>query len=97
MSIKRREEGSPATNLKSRFPGIEKHLLINENEVAEITGISRGTLSRWRCAGKGPTWVKLEGLVRYYLSDILSYIEARKVLSVEESHRQNLAAQKRHQ
>ena len=82
------------TRIRARIPGIEKHILLNELEVAEITGTPRGTLSRWRCAGKGPTWVKLEGSVRYHLSDVLSYVEECKQSSVRASMEEMHATQK---
>jgi hypothetical protein len=76
---------SAADSLRAKVPDIDKHMLLSELEVSELTGIPRGTLSRWRCAGKGPTYVKWEGTVRYYLSDILSYADERKRLSVRAS------------
>lgn len=73
------------TSLKSRVPNFDQHMLLTEVEVSELTSIPRGTLSRWRCAGRGPNFVKLEGSVRYYLSDIVAYVDERKRLPVRAS------------
>jgi len=85
---------SRSASLRSRIPGYDKLLLLNEYEVSEMTGIPRGTLSRWRCSGRGPVSVKLEGSVRYHLSDILSYVEERKQSSVRASMESRYVAQK---
>lgn len=85
---------SRGASLRARVPGYDKHLLLNEYEVSEMTGIPRGTLSRWRCSGKGPTAVKLEGSVRYYLSDVLTYVEERRQPSVRASMEASHVAQK---
>ena len=66
------------TTKPARIPDFDKHMLISEREVSELTSTPRGTLSRWRCAGKGPTWFKLERSVRYRLEDVLSFIEKSK-------------------
>ena len=71
--------------LRSRLPDFDKHMLLSELEVCELTGTPRGTLSRWRCSGKGPTPVKMEGSVRYYLSDVLKYVAERRQSSVRAS------------
>lgn len=68
--------------LTKRIPGIEQHFLLKELEVSLLTGTPRGTLSRWRVQGKGPRYTKLEGSVRYYLTDVLQYVERNTRLSV---------------
>jgi hypothetical protein len=32
---------------------------LTEAQAAQIVGVSKGTLRRWRSAGEGPTWLKL--------------------------------------
>ena len=44
--------------------------LIGEAEAAKASGLSRETLRRWRWAGKGPRFLKIEGAVRYDPDDI---------------------------
>jgi predicted site-specific integrase-resolvase len=39
--------------------------LLNQAEAAQLLGLSPNTLRRWRHEGRGPTWVRLEGAVRY--------------------------------
>jgi predicted DNA-binding transcriptional regulator AlpA len=78
--------------LQSQVDG--RRLLINEREVSELTSTPRGTLSRWRCSGRGPSWVKLEGSVRYYLSDVLAYVEEGKRSSVRAAMEERRVAQK---
>jgi hypothetical protein len=68
--------------LRARIPAFDQHMLLNERDVSVMTSTPCGTLRRWRCAGRGPTWVKLEGSVRYHLSDVLAYVESGKRSSV---------------
>jgi predicted DNA-binding transcriptional regulator AlpA len=49
--------------------------LLDEREVAQITGESVATLRRNRLLGKGCPHVKLGALVRYKPSDLRDYIE----------------------
>lgn len=48
-------------------------IYLKEQEAAVYLGIARGTLSRWRWSGKGPTYRKFGGAVRYALSDVEAY------------------------
>ena len=36
------------------------------------------TLRYWRCAGIGPTYVKLGGRIKYDLADVEAYVRANK-------------------
>jgi predicted DNA-binding transcriptional regulator AlpA len=49
--------------------------LLNDHEVARLTGLSVATLRRWRLLGKGPRYAKLGALVRYRLEDLQAFIE----------------------
>lgn len=55
-------------------------LYLSEKEIAKITGISVQTLRNHRCQRRGLPYVKLARLVRYNLSDVLSYFEKRKII-----------------
>ena len=44
----------------------ESHLVIR-------WGCSRRTLQRWRTEGRGPTFVRLGGSIRYLLSDVIAF------------------------
>lgn len=52
--------------------------LISTSEVAEMLSIPEGTLRYWRKVGLGPTWVKLEGSIRYAEEDVLEYIRRNR-------------------
>jgi hypothetical protein len=48
-----------------------------------MLSIPEGTLRYWRKAGVGPKWLKLEGSIRYDLTDVLAYIKcSRRIPSV---------------
>jgi predicted DNA-binding transcriptional regulator AlpA len=51
--------------------------LLNERDVAHITGMSVSTVRRWRLLRQGPTFLKLNAAVRYRVQDVLSWLEAR--------------------
>lgn len=49
--------------------------LLNEHDLACLTGLSLGTLRRWRLLGQGPRYTKLGASVRYREEDVLAFIE----------------------
>ena len=50
--------------------------LLTSVEVAEILGITEGTLRNWRYQGDGPPYVKLGSAVRYKATDLQAYIDS---------------------
>jgi predicted DNA-binding transcriptional regulator AlpA len=56
-----------------------EHRLLCTKEVADILGFSVSTIERWRAEEKGPSYVCLEGNVRYELEEVYEYKEERKV------------------
>ena len=54
-----------------------KDLLITEKEAAEYLGLNPRTLRNQRIRGGGSKFVKVGRLVRYRLSDIEAYLDAR--------------------
>jgi len=63
------ERGSvAATNLSS---------LLNEHDVARITGLSVASVRRWRLFRQGPKYLKIGASVRYRAEDVRSWLEAR--------------------
>jgi predicted DNA-binding transcriptional regulator AlpA len=52
---------------------------VDEKRVTELTGIAIQTLRNWRFQGTGPAYFKIGRSVRYRLSDIISYMDARRV------------------
>jgi predicted DNA-binding transcriptional regulator AlpA len=57
----------------------DKAVFKSDKEISELLGVARQTLCNWRCQQKGPRYVKSGRLVRYSISDVLAYMEARKI------------------
>ena len=57
----------------------EKAVFISDREVSRLLEIARQTLCNWRSQQKGPRFIKSGRLVRYAVSDIMAYMEARKI------------------
>ncbi len=51
---------SPQTTVE-----LTRHRLVDENEAADLLGLSKRTLQAWRVRGGGPPFLKLGRLVRY--------------------------------
>jgi predicted DNA-binding transcriptional regulator AlpA len=51
--------------------------LLDERAVAKLTGMSLGTLRRWRVLNRGPRFIKLSSAVRYRPEDVRSWLESR--------------------
>ena len=64
------------------FPaqGQAKHsgAFIDEGQVAEILCQSVRTIQKWRVTGNGPGFYKLGRSVRYRLTEVLDWAEARR-------------------
>jgi hypothetical protein len=58
---------------------------IDEIQAASILGVSRKAMQNWRWRGVGPHFHRFEGCVRYQLSELLAYAEARRVQSTTEA------------
>jgi DNA-binding transcriptional MerR regulator len=55
-------------------------------EVAELIGVTEGTLAHWRTSGlRGPNYVKVGGRVRYRRVTVEHWIEAQERASTTES------------
>ena len=52
--------------------------LLNTHQAAQVLNEPEGTLRYWRCAGKGPAYIKLAGRVRYDEADVIAYVNANK-------------------
>ena len=63
--------------------------LMTDAELAERWQTSRGTLANARSRGDGCPYLKLGGLVRYALADVLAYEDqCRQILEQRRSQRQ---------
>lgn len=53
--------------------------LLNEFDVARVTGLSLASVRRWRLFGRGPKYLKLGSAVRYRPEDLQAWLDARPV------------------
>lgn len=51
--------------------------LLNEHDVARITGLSVASVRRWRLFRQGPKYLKIGAAVRYRTEDIRSWLDSR--------------------
>jgi predicted DNA-binding transcriptional regulator AlpA len=51
--------------------------LLNEHDVARITGLSVASVRRWRLLRQGPKYLKIGSAVRYKREDITAWISSR--------------------
>jgi len=52
---------------------------VSDREVSRLLGVARQTLCNWRFQQKGPRYIKGNRFVRYAMSDVLAFMEARKI------------------
>jgi len=57
----------------------EETVYVSDREVSRLMDVARQTLCNWRCQRRGPRYVKSGRLVRYAMSDVLDFMEARKI------------------
>lgn len=51
--------------------------LLNEHDVARVTGLSVASVRRWRLLRLGPRYLKLGSSVRYRAADVTYWIQNR--------------------
>jgi predicted DNA-binding transcriptional regulator AlpA len=51
--------------------------LLNEYDVARVTGLSVASVRRWRLLKQGPRYLKIGSAVRYRQQDITSWLSSR--------------------
>ena len=51
--------------------------LLNEHDVAHLTGLSVASVRRWRLLRQGPKYLKIGAAVRYKPEDISAWLESR--------------------
>jgi predicted DNA-binding transcriptional regulator AlpA len=58
---------------------IEKAIetLLNEHDVARITGLSVASVRRWRLLRQGPKYLKIGAAVRYRIEEVRAWLETR--------------------
>ena len=51
--------------------------LLNEYDVARVTGLSVASVRRWRFLKQGPRYMKIGSAVRYNADDISAWLQSR--------------------
>jgi predicted DNA-binding transcriptional regulator AlpA len=51
--------------------------LLNEFDVARVTGLSVASVRRWRLFKQGPKYMKIGSAVRYRAEDVKAWLETR--------------------
>jgi len=51
--------------------------LLNEHDVARITGLSVASVRRWRLIRQGPQYLKIGAAVRYRSEDLSVWLQSR--------------------
>ena len=51
--------------------------LLNEHDVARITGLSVASVRRWRLLKQGPKYIKIGTSVRYRPADLEAFLQSR--------------------
>jgi len=51
--------------------------LLNERDVARITGLSVASVRRWRLFRQGPRYIKIGAAVRYKPADVSAWLDTR--------------------
>ncbi len=52
--------------------------LLTTKLLAEMISVPEGTVRYWRKVGVGPSWIKMEGSIRYAEEDVLRYIQRNR-------------------
>lgn len=65
--------------------------LLKTPDAAAYTGLSISSLTKFRCAGKGPRFLRVGGLVMYRPQDLDDWLTA-VVVETEDSRRQQVRA-----
>ena len=68
------QQGERKSDARTQIP-----TLLNEFDVARVTGLSVASVRRWRLFGRGPKYLKLGSAVRYRAEDLQSWLSARPV------------------
>jgi len=59
-------------------------LFLSTPQAAELLGISRKTLEKWRLVGGGPAFRKVGRLVRYTSDDLQNWLDSRRRVSTSD-------------
>lgn len=53
--------------------------ILNEVEVSKLINLALPTLRNWRHLRRGPKYLKMGKSVRYFESDVIEYVNSRRV------------------
>jgi predicted site-specific integrase-resolvase len=66
--------------------------VVDEKGAAKLLdGMERQTLAKWRQRGLGPAFYRYGGKIRYRVSDIIAWLESRRVEPTKRSGRRKAA------
>jgi predicted site-specific integrase-resolvase len=65
--------------------------ILTEKEAAKRLFARPDTLRKWRTRGRGPTYLKLSGKIRYRADDLEKFIEQSRVVPSERKRRRRKA------
>jgi predicted DNA-binding transcriptional regulator AlpA len=65
--------------------------LLTEADAAKLLGLAPATLRNMRPKGRGPSYIKVGGLVRYRHADIVDWIESRVRHTTDGNRRSSIA------
>jgi predicted DNA-binding transcriptional regulator AlpA len=65
--------------------------LLTEADAGKLLGLAPATLRNMRTKGRGPSFIKVGGLVRYRHADIVDWIESRVRYTTDSARRSSAA------
>jgi len=66
--------------------------LLTEDDASKILRLAPATLRNMRTQNRGPCFIKIGGLVRYRLTDLVDWIESRVRRTTDGNRRKSRAA-----
>jgi predicted DNA-binding transcriptional regulator AlpA len=69
----------PPERIEMATPSNSIETLLNEHDVARVTGMSVASVRRWRLLRQGPKYLKIGTAVRYKPEDFAAWLESRPI------------------
>jgi len=57
--------------------------MLTTRQLAEVLAVSSRTLDNWRSASRGPAYFRIEGAIRYRMSDVEAWIAGQRITTLE--------------
>ena len=64
--------------LRTRNDGVRRPAYMNEKEMANLCGVTRRCLQRWRAAGRGPPFVRMGVMVKYLADEFDDWFNSQR-------------------